>query len=146
MLPRKESFPWLRKTRHLFGPTSIHPRRLAALLLLKWLEFDQFGMRKRRSFWYAPAHLHVVCASASHFFMRRYRSDFYAHAQLIFYLCAWHLFGTLLLKFHLRHILNFFSGNFFLFFNNLQLSFLLSKTSFVTITLHSFKTYFMSVN
>ena len=82
-----------------------------------------FGMRRRRSFWYAQAQVNLVCAGAGHFFVRRRKSIFHAHAQLFFFLCAGHLLGTLLFKFYLKDILNFFSRNLFLFFKQLVVSF-----------------------
>ena len=89
---------------------------------------SHFGMRKRRSFCYAKAQVILVCAGANHFiFMRRHRSDFQAQAQaqLIFvFLCAGHLFGNPLHKFHLKHIVNiFFRGTYSYFSNNLHFLF-----------------------
>ena len=100
----------------------------------------QAAMRKRRTFWYAQEHVNLVCAGACHFIMRRRISFCYAQAQVrfscaraahLFFLCAGHLFGTLLLKFHLKHILNFFPRTYLYFSNNLQVSFFYPKLVFL---------------
>ena len=94
-----------------------------------------FSMRKRRSFWYAHAHVNLVCAGAGHFGMRTRRLIFHAQvhvkfscAHVIHFLLYAGLFGTILLKLNLKHIFNvFFPENYSYFLNNLYLSFFYLK-------------------